>query len=276
MATRTNTVLSNDILAALGGTVEASDDVRYSREGPAAYDTNLDALAAITLASFYALAPNASSFGAEGTALQVDAADVRFEGAHEFLHLAGVATKTITTLLIAGTGRARNFLSSMTATRMLLGRGTHRLAGSAIGTTADVYAGARVVAEHGATGFTTARVHRGGRLELWRGAGSLVVTGGRASVERAGLTITAAELAGGGVLDPSLGVPTTLTVRDGVIDQRRMAAPWPSGTTINIEGPLVVIPSPSGSVGDWYGAATVNNNAKIQVSVGPMPAGAGL
>ncbi len=273
MAVRENTVVDANILTSIGGTVAAGDTVLLDRENVEAYTAGLSSLAGFALAAFYARMPCASSIGADGTPLQLDAGVVMVEGGHRYAYLAGVALKTITKMKLAGVNRPQNFVSSADITRLLAGTGVHDIADSADVTDADAYRGAVLTLRNGGAKATNVRAHPGGRVVLERDTTNAEANGdGRIILNHTDASPDTLVLRGGGTVEPVLGYAAVLTSYGGTVDMRR-AGPDPSWTTINIEGPTNVILPAAGSIEDWTGGATVNGNAGVTVTLAPPTSG---
>jgi len=75
----------------------------------------------------------------------------------------------------------------------------------------------------------------------------------------------------GGVLEPVLAVPDggTVNAYAGEINMSRAAVTW-TGGTINILGEVRVRLPRAGSIGDWYGSASLNDPAGL-ATITPAP-----
>ena len=257
MATRINTVNDVDINAAVGGTVIASDDVRLTQDtAPVAYTAGLTDWAAITPGTFYTSPPCASAIGDATNALRLDCPDVRIEHSHPFAHVEGVSGRIIAKMVLgSATGRAENYVSNATVTALYCQAGMNYVNATAEVGTVRVNGGTTTLRQGGAKG-TAFHVAAGATLNCGRDSAAATVSG-TLVLDHADAAIDAVTVNSGGRLICRKARPATLTREAGaVLDMSQSDDVFQSGT-ININGPVTVIPPRAPSAGTWSGSATV-------------------
>jgi hypothetical protein len=213
MADRYNAVDNVDLLAALGGTVSAADNV-FLVENDTTYTGSLN-FSATELADFTAEPGWTGNMGAAGNVLQLDLTgtlDWRFGG--DYAYISGVAANTLASVIVAPVRQAQVVFSTATITLVKIYSGQSvKFLDSVALTTVHAIGGITIIDAHASDTVDTLVVGGkvGAQCWVYRSAGTVTITaGGVLNVMKRALTMTTLNLNGSARCNHKGGAITTV------------------------------------------------------------------